>query len=140
MNPGEHEPLFCPSGLLFWESEWRYLDNTKHFIFWLCNMEQLNFRHFNTNSKIFSETVIFFPQRRKNGSKKANIILFSISRSFRPFYDNSGLFQEISEDYQRFPKTVEQPSKQLTVRIFFENSKHKKIGLCNSKHLNIMGK
>ena len=36
----------------------------------------------------------------------ANIILFSISRSFRPFYYNSGLFQKISEGYRRFPKTV----------------------------------
>ena len=73
-----------------------------------CNLEQLNFRHFNTNSKKFFETVNFFPERSKNGSKKANIILFSISRSFRPFYDNSGLFQKISEGYRRFPKTNEE--------------------------------
>ena len=31
-------------------SEWGYLDNTKHLFFWLCNMKQLNFRHFNSNS------------------------------------------------------------------------------------------
>ena len=37
-----------------------YLDNSKHFIFWLCNMKQLNFRHFNTNGKKFFETVNFF--------------------------------------------------------------------------------
>ena len=88
-------------------------------------MKQLNFRDFNTNSKQSFETVIFFPERSKNGSKKANIILFSISRSFWPFYDNSGLFQKISEGYRRFPKTneevrplpkmSEEPSKHLTV-------------------------
>ena len=90
-----------------WGSEWGYHDNTKHFIFWLCNMKQLNFRHFNTNCKKFFETVIFFPERGKNGGQKAKVILFSISRNFRPFYDNAGLFQEISEGYRRFPKAVE---------------------------------
>ena len=90
----------------------------KNFIFCLCNMKQLtwpgygllrwlNFRHFNSNSKKFFETVNFFPERSKNGSKRANIIFLGISRSFRPFYDNSGLFQKISEGYRRFPKTIE---------------------------------
>ena len=55
-----------------------------------------------------TETVNFFKERSKNGSKKANIIFFSISRSFQPFYDNSGLSQKISEGYRRFPKTVEE--------------------------------
>ena len=32
-------------------SLWGYLDNTKHLIFWFCNMKQLNFRRFNTNTK-----------------------------------------------------------------------------------------
>ena len=32
-------------------SEWGYFDNTKSFTFWLCNMKQLNFRHFNANSE-----------------------------------------------------------------------------------------
>ena len=55
--------------LLFWPAAGRgskrgYLDNTKRFIFWLCNMKQC------------------FPERSKNCSKKVNIILFSISRSF----------------------------------------------------------
>ena len=71
------------------------LDNTKHFIFWLCNMKQLNFRHFNTNSQKLFETN-FFPERSKNGSKNANIISFSITRSFWPFYDNYGLFLQRS--------------------------------------------
>ena len=102
-----------------------YLDNSKHFIFWLCNMKQSNFRHFNTNSNKFFDTVIFFPERSKNGSKKANNIFFSTSRSFRPFYDNSRFFRKISEGYRRFPKTnevfrplpkmSEEPSEHLTV-------------------------
>ena len=77
-------------------------------LFWLCNMKQLNFRHFNTNGKKFFETLNFFQEEdAKNGSKKANIVLFSISTSFRPFYDKSGLFQKISEGHRRFPKTAE---------------------------------
>ena len=49
----------------------------------------VNLRLFNTNSKKFFETVIFFSEKSKNGSKKANIIFFSISRNFWQFYDNS---------------------------------------------------
>ena len=70
-------------------------------------MKQLNFRHFNTNNKKFFETLNFFQEDAKNGSKKANIVLFSISTSFRPFYGKSGLFQKISEGHRRFPKTAE---------------------------------
>ena len=106
-------------------SEWGYLNNTRHFIFWFCQMKQLNFMHLNTNSKKFFEIVIFFQKETKKGSKKTSNILFSISGSFRPFYNTSGLFQKISEGYRRFPKTnvdvrwlpkmSEEPSKHLTV-------------------------
>ena len=48
-------------------SEWGYLDNTKHFIFWLCNVKQL---HLNTNSKKFIVTVIVFLERNKSDSSK----------------------------------------------------------------------
>ena len=52
----------------------------KHFIFCLCNMKQLtcpeyglltwlNFRHFNSNSKKFFETVIFFQKEAKTAPK-----------------------------------------------------------------------
>ena len=124
-------------------SEWEYTSITLNtsFFNWLCNTKHLNFRHFNTNSKKFFKTVYFFPEGSKNGSKKANIILFSISRSFRPFYDNSGLFQKISEGYRRFPKSVKDfrsltkrsdhcrrcpknPPNTITKSIFFGNSKH----------------
>ena len=96
-------------------SLWGYLDNTKHLIFWLCNMKQLNFRRFNTNTKKILWNSTFFPERGKNGSIKANIILFSISRSCPPFYDNSGLFQKITEGHRRFPKTVEDFQRRPTV-------------------------
>ena len=49
-------------------SEWGYFDNTKHFIFWFCSMKQLNFRHFNTNSKKFFETN-FFQKEAKTAPK-----------------------------------------------------------------------
>ena len=32
-------------------SEGGHLDNTKHLFFWLSDMKQLNFKHFNINSK-----------------------------------------------------------------------------------------
>ena len=51
-------------------SEWGYLYNTKHFIFWLCSKKQLNVRHFNSNSKKFFETVNSFPETSENESKK----------------------------------------------------------------------
>ena len=41
-----------------------HLDNTKYLIFWLCNTKQLNFRHFNTNSKKFTITVNFFLENK----------------------------------------------------------------------------
>ena len=50
-------------------SEWGYLDNTKHLIFWFRNMKQLNFRYFSTNSKKFYETVIFFRRKQKRLQK-----------------------------------------------------------------------
>ena len=46
-----------------------YRDNSKHFIFWLCNMKQLNFRHFNTNSNKFFETVNFSRKKQKRLKK-----------------------------------------------------------------------
>ena len=55
-----------------------YLDNTKHLllIFWLCNIKKLNFRHFNTNSKKFTVTVVFFSERNKTAPEKP--ILFCL--------------------------------------------------------------
>ena len=50
--------------------------NTKHFIFWLCNMKQSNFRHFNTNRKNFIEMVNFFWKEAKTAPKRP--ILFCL--------------------------------------------------------------
>ena len=85
-----------------------YLDNTKHLllIFWLCNIKKLNFRHFNTNSKKFTVTVVFFCfffREKQKGSRKTNIILSSISRVFG--YFPTILFQKIS--VRRLPKVSE---------------------------------
>ena len=87
------------------ESEWEYLDNTKHFIFWLCmitcNMKQLKFGHFNTNSKKFTLTVNYsFSRKKQKQLQKANIISLRISRSF-------GYFPTIPDYFKRFPKTTE---------------------------------
>ena len=59
-----------------------------------------------TNSKKSFETVNFFQKEAKTAPKRP-MLLFRISRRFRPFYDNSGFFQKISEGYWRFLKTVE---------------------------------
>ena len=82
-----------------------YLDNTKHLllIFWLCNIKKLNFRHFNTNSKKFTVTVVFFFREKQNGSRKTNTILSSISRSFRLFVRR---LPKVSEGCRRCPKTT----------------------------------
>ena len=121
----------------------------------------LNFRYFNTNSKRkIHSNIKFFPERDKNGAK-SQIIFFSISRNFRPFSDNSRFFRNISEDYQRCPKTGEAYLKRklaifdfIVVVIFIimwtmqfysdqkrffsrktlQNSKDLKIGQFNSKH------
>ena len=50
--------------------------------------------------------MIYFPERSKNGSKKANIILFSIScKKFLAILRQ--LYKKISEGSQRSPKTFE---------------------------------
>ena len=85
-------------------SEWGYFGKTKDLMVWSCNMKQLNFRHFNINTKKFAVTVIFFSRMKHKLLPKNNIILFGISRSFRPFATYSHLFQKISENYRIYPK------------------------------------
>ena len=68
-------------------------------------MKQLNFRHFNANSENNIWNSKFFYREKQKGSKKANIILFSISSSFRPFYEN--LFPKATEDSRKLPKSNE---------------------------------
>ena len=85
---------------IFWGSEWWYLDNIKHLVFWLWNIKQLNFWHFNPKSKNFalSSSNFFFLKWNKSGSKKAQIILFGISKSFQSLPEK---FSIISEDVRR---------------------------------------
>ena len=83
-----------------------YLNNTKHLllIFWLCNIKKLNFRHFNTNSKKFTVTVVFFFQREtKRLQKNQYYFKSSISRSFRLFVRR---LPKVSEGCRRCPKTT----------------------------------
>ena len=64
-------------------SEWGYFDNTtKLFIFWLCNMKQLNFRHFHTNSNKFFEIVNFLQKEAKTAPQRPVLFQFSISKEF----------------------------------------------------------
>ena len=76
-----------------------YLDNTKHFIFGLCNMKQLNFRHFNTNSKKFFETVNFFPKEAKTARNRP-ILMCLVSQGV------FGHFTTIPDYFRRFPKAT----------------------------------
>ena len=64
------------------------------------NMKQLNFRHFNTNSKKFFETVNFFQKEAKTASKRP--ILFCLV-----FKGVFGHFTTISDYFRRFPKTTD---------------------------------
>ena len=84
-----------------------YLDNTKHLllIFWLCNIKKLNFRHFNTNSKKFTVTVVFFSERNKTAPEKP--ILFCLVFQ--------GVFGYLSEDYRRCRKAVEDVQRQQNI-------------------------
>ena len=64
-------------------SEWGYFDNTtKLFIFWLCNMKQLNFRHFHTNSNKFFEIENFLQKEAKTAPQRPVLFQFSISKEF----------------------------------------------------------
>ena len=78
----------------------RYLDNTKHFIFWFCNTKQLNFRYFNTNSNKFFETVNFF-QKKANTAPKRPISFFSVYQGV------FGHFTTIPDYFRRFPKATD---------------------------------
>ena len=77
------------------------LDNTKHLIFWLCNTKQLNFRHFNTNSKRFTRTVNIFLKETKTALKGK---YYFVLRIYQGVYSP---FPTISDHVIRFPKTAE---------------------------------
>ena len=98
-------------------SEWGHLDNTKHLIFWLCNMKQLNFRHFNTNRKKFTVTVNFGQKETKTAPKRPILFCLVYQDVFSHFptipdhlwrfpknTEDSRSLPMISEDYRRFPR------------------------------------
>ena len=81
-------------------------DNTKHF-FWLCNVQQLNFRHFNANGKNFFETVNFFRKEAKTASKRSMLFCLAYQGVF-------GHFTTIPDYFRRFLKATKdsrRPSK-----------------------------
>ena len=100
-------------------------------VFSLCNMKQLNFRHFNTNSKKFFETVIFFSKEAKTAPNRPTLIclvyqgVFGHFTTIPDYFRRSPKATDDSEDCRRFrktneevrplPKMSEEPSKHLTV-------------------------
>ena len=63
-------------------------------------MKQLNFRHFNTNSKKFFETVNFLQKKAKTAPKRSMIFCLVYQGIYGHFYVNSGFFR-------RFPKATD---------------------------------
>ena len=94
-----------------------YVDNIKHFIFWLCNMKWLNFRHFNTNNKD-SLKLIFSQIEAKTAPKRP--ILFclvyqGVFGHFATIPDYFRRFPKTNEEVRSLPKMSDEPSKHLTV-------------------------
>ena len=68
-------------------------------------MEQLNFRHFNTNGKIFFETVIFFHKEAKAAPKRpilSCLVYEGVLRQFRIISEDLRRLRTIPEDCRRF--------------------------------------
>ena len=84
-------------------SEWRHLDNAKHLIFWLCNMKQLNFRHFNTNRKKFTVTVNFSLKEKKRLQKGQYYLVWYTNEISAIF----GRFPIIPKDFRSLPEISE---------------------------------
>ena len=106
-------------------------------------MKQLTFRHFNTNSKKFSETVNFFQKEVKTAPKRPILFCLVYEGNFAHFTDYFGRrLATIPEDCRRFPKTneevrplpkmSEEPLKHLTV--FSSETVNTENWQFNSKH------
>ena len=78
------------SGTLLWGSDWGYLDNSKHFIFWLCNIKQVLDILILTVKNSLKQYFFFFQKLSKNGSKKANVIQL-LEKLFLPGVMKTGL-------------------------------------------------
>ena len=79
-------------------SEWGYLDNPNLFGSVTWNSSILGILTLTVKNSLLHYQ--FFPERNKNGTKKSQIILFSISRNF-------GHFPIIPEYFWGFPKATE---------------------------------
>ena len=91
-------------------SEWGYLDNTKHLIFGVCSIKQLNFKHFNTNSKKFTVTVNFIRKETKTAPKRPKLFCLVYQEVFGhlpTIPDHIGRFPKTTEDSRRLPKILE---------------------------------
>ena len=107
-NQNRIEPVDSP--VLIRGSEWGHLDNTKHLIFWLCNMKQLNFKHFNINSKKFTVTVNSSQKDTKTAPKRPKLFCLVYQEVFSHFAtipNHFGRFPKTTEDSRRLPKTTE---------------------------------
>ena len=91
-------------------SEWGHLDNTKHLIFWL---KQLNFGHFNTNRKKFTVTVNFSQKETKTAPKRPILFCLVYQEVFSHFPtipDHFGRFPKTTEVFRRLPKISKEKS------------------------------
>ena len=90
-------------------SEWGYFDNTKHLFFWLYNIKQLIFCHFNTNIKKFVVT-LFFSHKQTNHTLKGEISMLGLcllsQRGFFGHFPTIRDYFKTSEEWGRYPKTV----------------------------------
>ena len=86
------------------------IENSKNFIFWFWKMKQLNFRHFNTNSRNFFETVNFFQKEEKTAQKRPIIFCLEYQGVFGHFTtipDFFGRIPKAADDSRRLPKISE---------------------------------
>ena len=95
-------------------------------------MKQLNFRHFNTNSKKFYETVIFF-QKEANTAQKGPILFCSVYQGvfghFTTIPDYFRRFPKATDDFRRLTKRSDHRRRTLQTlnSISFGNGKHLKL-------------
>ena len=74
-------------------------------------MRQLNFRHFNTNSKKFFETVNFLQKKKKRPQKGQ----YYFVKYIKEFPEDCRTFSKTNEEVRPLLKISEEPSKHLTV-------------------------
>ena len=72
----------------------------KNLIFWICNMKQLNFSHFNTNSK-------FFSKRKQKRLQKMSILFCLVYQRVFGHIRQFPIIQKISKEYRRFTNSAE---------------------------------